>query len=55
VHYPQGARNSWFTRSPAGSQSGGLPLDSGVIVANVRQRVRLCRAVYEGRPIVTAW
>lgn len=53
VHYPQGGEKQLvYALTKRVVKAGGLPLDSGVIVANVGSCYALQRAVYEGRPIV---
>ncbi|HNX62518.1 MAG TPA: electron transport complex subunit RsxC [Candidatus Limiplasma sp.] len=53
VHYPQGGEKQLvYTLTGRVVKSGGLPLDSGVIVINVGSAYALNRAVYEGRPVV---
>ncbi len=53
VHYPQGGEKQLaYALTGRVVKAGGLPLDSGVIVANVGSAYALYRAVYEGRPIV---
>lgn len=53
VHYPQGGEKQLvYALTGRTVKAGGLPLDSGVIVANVGSCYALYRAVYEGRPIV---
>ncbi|MDD3213159.1 MAG: electron transport complex subunit RsxC [Eubacteriales bacterium] len=53
VHYPQGGEKQLvYALTGRTVKEGGLPLDSGVIVANVGSTYALYRAVYEGRPIV---
>ena len=53
VHYPQGGEKQLvYALTGRVVKSGGLPLDSGVIVINVGSAYALHRAVYEGRPVV---
>ena len=53
TRYPQGGEKQLvYALTQRKVKAGGLPLDSGVIVANVGSCYALCRAVYEGRPIV---
>ncbi len=53
THYPQGGEKQLvYSLTGRTVKSGGLPLDSGVIVINVGSSHALYRAVYEGRPVV---
>ena len=51
--YPQGGEKQLvYALTGRKVRMGGLPLDQGVIVCNVGTCYALCRAVYEGRPLV---
>lgn len=51
--YPQGGEKQLvYALTGRKVKMGGLPLDIGVIVANVGTCHAICRAAYEGRPIV---
>lgn len=53
VKYPQGGEKQLvYAVTGRRVHMGGLPLDIGVIVSNVGTCYALCRAVYEGRPVV---
>ncbi len=53
VKYPQGGEKQLvYALTGKKVKMGGLPLDLGIIVSNVGTCHALCRAVYEGRPIV---
>ena len=51
--YPQGGEKQLvYAMTGRVVKMGGLPLDEGVIVCNVGTCHAVCRAVYEGRPVV---
>lgn len=53
TRYPQGGEKQLtFALTKRVVKSGGLPLDCGVVVANVGSCYALHRAAYEGRPLV---
>ena len=51
--YPQGGEKQLvYALTGRVVRMGGLPLDQGVIVCNVGTCYALCRAAYEGRPLI---
>ncbi len=53
VRYPQGGEKQLvYALTKRVVKMGALPLNVGVLVSNVASCLALCRAVYEGRPVI---